>query len=86
MRRLRMGLLALPLTASCATREPLVIGPGEYQLQATIAWYANNVAYAPAMQARRAIEYCPRGFERTHEWLDVIGSEHVLIWNIRCRA
>lgn len=86
MRWLGMVLLALPLTASCATREPLAIGPGEYQLQAVIAWYANTVAYAPAMLTRRAIGYCPRGFERTHEWFDVVEGEHVLVWNIRCRA
>lgn len=79
-------LLALLSTASCATREPLPIAPGEYQLQAVVAWYATGVAYAPAMLTRRAVDYCPRGFERLQEWFDVIEGEHVLIWNIRCRA
>ena len=79
-----VALLAL---ASCgATREPLAIGPGEYQLQAPIAWYANAVAYAPAMLTRRAVDYCPRGFERLHEWFDVVDGDRVLIWNIRCRV
>lgn len=86
MRWLGIVWLALPLTASCSTtREPLVIGPGEYQLQAAIAWYANSVAYAPAMLTRKAVDYCPRGFERTQEWFDIIGGEHNLVWNIRCR-
>ncbi len=87
MRWLKTILFVLPLTASCAaTREPLALAPGEYQLQAPIAWYANSVAYAPAMLTRRAVQYCPRGFERTQEWFDIIGRENVLVWNIRCRA
>ena len=86
MRWVRMVSLTLPLTASCATREPLAIGPGEYQLQAAIGWYANAVPYAPTMLTRRAVDYCPRGFERMQEWFDVINGEHVLVWNIRCRA
>lgn len=86
MRRLRTVSLASLLAASCATREPLPIGPGEYQLQAPIGWHANTVPYAPAMLTRRAVDHCPRGFERMQEWFDVIAGEHVLVWNIRCRA
>lgn len=85
MRCSGLVLLALLVTASCTTREPMAIGPGEYQLQAVLAWYATSVTYAPAMLTRRATDYCPRGFERLREWFDVVENEQVLIWNIRCR-
>ena len=85
MQRSGLVVLALLAIASCATREPLPIGLGEYQLQAVVAWYATGVAYAPAMLTRRAVDYCPRGFERLQEWFDVIEGEQVLVWNIRCR-